>query len=531
MLQLIILAIPVVFLGYLMYYYLTRSKTRHPALVHAIGYPVIGNLLDFTIGGILRTMREYPRKYGSLVEYNIFTLKGIVVADIDLAREILMKRPKKFSRTRNFNYSVNVLKMGSGLFQCYGPTWYHIRKATASSFNQYTITSKMPKILEEMFAWMKRLTVLSASSPAVDMKDQPVSLTVRLITIVAFGLETNNPISSYFYSPQFTKDMERTFLFSQETLLWFLPMFFWKYSSKYQLELQAIEANERVTKVCQGIIDYKRQLIADKSSDPSFSSTSMIDSMISKELQGSDAALTDEEIIANVKTIYMAGTDTTAVAITWICYYFAVYPEFCLKAREEARKYLFSNSRKLPTGNDELLLLSPFDSVEDCIQSFDMNRFQSLSFCMACMKEVLRLSGPTSTIGNQPLGDEEIVLSNGIVLGKDDVAWINLDGIHFNEKVFENPFEFNPLRWLSGAAGNDLAKVQEMEKNFISFGYGPRVCPGMNLAYHEGVLAIAFLAHHFNMELNCPKNEIYRIRSFTACPNKMPIVLKPVDLK
>jgi cytochrome P450 len=518
MLQLIVVIVLGAFLGYLVYYYLTRSKSSHPALVHAVGYPVIGNLLDFTIGGILQTMKEYPRMYGKLVEYNIFTLRGIVVADIDLAREILMKRPKKFSRTRNFNYSVNVLKMGNGLFQCYGPTWYHIRKATASSFNQFTIISKMSKILEELFAWTKRLSDLSSSAGVVDMKDQTVSLTVRLITIVAFGLDTKNPISSYFYSAQFIKDMEIIFLFSQETVLWFLPMVFWKYSSKYQLELRALKANERFTEVCQGVINYKR---SEKSLSSTSSSTSMIDSMISKELQGSDTALTDEEIVANVKTIYMAGTDTTAVAITWICYYFAVYPEFCLKAREEARKYLFSKSSS--SNNDEIL--SPFVSMEDCIQSFDMNRFQSLSFCMVCMKEVLRLSGPTSTIGNQPLGGEEIVLSNGVVLGKDDVAWINLDGIHFNEQIFAKPFEFNPMRWFE----KDLAKLQEMERNFISFGYGPRVCPGMNLAYYEGVLAIAFLAYHFDMELNCPKNEIYRIRSFTLCPNKMPVVLKPVS--
>jgi cytochrome P450 len=482
-------------------------------LVRPAGYPIINNLLDFTPTRFLPICHEYPKKYGSFVEYYIFGTRGLWITDKEVAREILTKRPKKFSRSKNLQYSTKALNLGSGLFHCYGPIWYHIRKATATSFNQSTISAKFPKVLEELFNWTRRLSQENQQKGSVDMKSQAMSLTVRVISIVAFGLDSQNSISTYFFSSQFLQDMESMFKFSLESVLWFLPMFFWRYSSKYQYEINARESGERFTSECTKIIKYKRQLMNDTTASPHNIHGSMIDSMLTKESQHSDSSLTDDEIIANVKTIYLAGTDTTAVVITWMTYYFTIYPELRQRAREEATKVLFTSP---VTGN-------AFKTMEECISAFQMNKIQELTFCMACMKEVLRLSGPAPTGGNQPLDDsEEIVLSNGIIIGKNDVAWINSEGIHMNEVVFESPYTFNPSRWLT----KDVKKLQEMEAHFFAFGYGPRVCPGMNLSYHEGVIATAFLAYHFDMELNCPQEEIKRIRTFTACPNQMPLILK-----
>ena len=59
----------------------------------------------------------------------------------------------------------------------------------------------------------------------------------------------------------------------------------------------------------------------------------------------------------------------------------------------------------------------------------------------------------------------------------------------------------------------------------MSFGSGPRICPGMGLAYQEATLALALLAYYFDFRLNCPKEEIKRIPTFVAVPTKMPLIL------
>ena len=57
------------------------------------------------------------------------------------------------------------------------------------------------------------------------------------------------------------------------------------------------------------------------------------------------------------------------------------------------------------------------------------------------------------------------------------------------------PERFDPDRWLTN--GHD-------PKTFLSFGAGPRFCPGRNLAFLEGKTALAMLARNFDWELAGP---------------------------
>ena len=54
---------------------------------------------------------------------------------------------------------------------------------------------------------------------------------------------------------------------------------------------------------------------------------------------------------------------------------------------------------------------------------------------------------------------------------------------------------------------------------------GPRVCPGMGLAYLESTMATVALISHFDFALACPMDEIQRVMMFTVKANKMPITL------
>jgi cytochrome P450 len=510
-----------VVLSWWLYTFLT-TKQRHPLLYYHQGYPFFGVVKDFNPRTFLKTAVEYPKRFGPFVEYFLFGKRGILITEIETCKEILMKRPKKFRRMSTLEYSSNVLNTRRGLFQSNGTVWNHIRKSTAPSFSNQNVMSKFPKIVEEMFLWIERLGNESGGSvdkgvptPAViDMKYQAFSLTIRVITIVAFGLETTDPVSSYFFSSQFMKDMESMFRFSVESALFFLPRWCWKYiSSKYQYEKAAREADQRMVKSCNDVINHKRELMNSLSSN--YNVTSMIDSMLTKAQEEKENALTDEEIMANIKTIYFAGSDTTAVVISWISYFFALYPTICEEVRAEAETVIFSNINK----NGSKTRAEIISSV-----SFDIT--SELPVTSACIKEVLRLCGPASTNGCQVSDENDsVTLSNGIEINRGNIVWVNMDGIHMDENIFKNPTEFKPHRWLT----KDEDELKNLESHFIPFGYGPRICPGLSLALHEAVLAASFLAYHYNIVLNCPKEEILRIRSFTAAPSKMPILLTKVN--
>jgi hypothetical protein len=79
-----------------------RFKDRHPLVKRAdAGFPILGNLFDFTADSMLDSVRSYPVRYGgNIIEYYMMHLRGLLISDVELVKEILMKRPKRFVRLR-----------------------------------------------------------------------------------------------------------------------------------------------------------------------------------------------------------------------------------------------------------------------------------------------------------------------------------------------------------------------------------------------------------------------------------------------
>jgi hypothetical protein len=80
-----------------------RYKDRHPLVKRAgFGFPILGNLYDFTADSMLDSVRAYPLRFGGpIIEYYMIYLRGLLISDVELVKEILMKRPKRFVRLRH----------------------------------------------------------------------------------------------------------------------------------------------------------------------------------------------------------------------------------------------------------------------------------------------------------------------------------------------------------------------------------------------------------------------------------------------
>ena len=59
-----------------------------------------------------------------------------------------------------------------------------------------------------------------------------------------------------------------------------------------------------------------------------------------------------------------------------------------------------------------------------------------------------------------------------------------------------------------------------------TFGYGPRFCPGKNLAYAEMVVLLGNICMNFDLELTVPANEVEEVLAFTMHPSNLYMKLK-----
>ena len=76
---------------------------------------------------------------------------------------------------------------------------------------------------------------------------------------------------------------------------------------------------------------------------------------------------------------------------------------------------------------------------------------------------------------------------------------VNLWSIHHDEELWEEPFKFDPSRFLD-EKGQLVRCDHPNRKNSLPFGVGHRVCPGENLAVSRMFLIIARLVQCFQIE-------------------------------
>ncbi len=113
------------------------------------GYPLIGSVLDFLPSVFLQTCERLTNEYGGVLVAYMFGDRFLIVSDLALVKEILMKRPKIFRRNRPLDYNAKIVGLSSGVFNAHGPEWSRIRKITSPTLAKHHLMKKADSMLKE----------------------------------------------------------------------------------------------------------------------------------------------------------------------------------------------------------------------------------------------------------------------------------------------------------------------------------------------------------------------------------------------
>ena len=269
----------------------------------------------------------------------------------------------------------------------------------------------------------------------------------------------------------------------------------WRFTPMRQTELKVKAGNARFTAAAQEVIDRQRILQAAMKDDDKKSLSGLIDIMLRQ------GGASDAEIMANVKTFYVVGSDTTFGTISWALYLLLQHPEMVDRLREEAALFFALDLEHKPDG-------------EVC------DALVGLTYAHAVFKEASRIYPPAPVQMLDFINKtDSLELSNGMVIEAGRTVMLDVKTCMMDEEFFPNATKFDPSRWLT----EDKELLARMENAYFAFGAGPRVCPGISLAMREGSLAIAALYHHFDLRLACPVEEVSLDFKFTIHPSKLPV--------
>lgn len=183
----------------------------------------------------------------------------------------------------------------------------------------------------------------------------------------------------------------------------------------------------------------------------------------------SGGGLTDRELRDEAMTLFFAGHETTALALTWMWYLLAKHPEVTARMRAEIDAVAGPDPIARPLDASDLPSLPYVDQVV----KESMRRMTSVwSFMRAPAREPWPIPGTPYVI---PTGD--IIFISPYVT-QNDARW------------FPDPERFDPDRFAPGAE----SKIPKGA--YIPFAAGPRMCLGKNFAMMEARLVLATMVRH-----------------------------------
>jgi cytochrome P450 len=124
----------------------------------------------------------------------------------------------------------------------------------------------------------------------------------------------------------------------------------------------------------------------------------------------------------------------------------------------------------------------------------DEDDIQNFSYLKAVIKETLRLFLPNPLL--VPRESREMCTIGGYQIPAKTIVYVNAWAIHRDFDVWKDPEEFYPERFLESPI-NFLG--QDFE--FIPFGSGRRICPGISMAVASLELILANILYSFDWEL------------------------------
>ena len=193
--------------------------------------------------------------------------------------------------------------------------------------------------------------------------------------------------------------------------------------------------------------------------------------------------MTDRHVRDEVMTLFLAGHETTAVALTWTWVLLAQHPEADARLAEELRRVLGGR----PPAVADLPALRYTDMVVT-----ESLRLYPPAYALA------RQAARGTEAGGHPLAPRDVVIAP---------AWT----VHRDARWFDEPDAFRPDRW-EGDLARRLPRFA-----YYPFGGGPRQCIGNAFAQMEAVLVLATIAQRFRLALP-PGQRLRPLPSITLRP-------------
>jgi cytochrome P450 len=403
-----------------------------------------GNFIAFRRDS-LSFLERLAREYGDIVYFRVGPQEVFFLNHPDYVKDVLVTHHRSFMKGRALQRTKRLL--GEGLLTSEGEFHRRQRRLAQPSFHRGRIAAYG----DVMTAYGARISEDWRDGETLDISQEMMKLTLAIVGKTLFDADVESEAQEIGRA---LTDMMNLF----NVLL--LP--FSEYLDKLPLPQtrRFHRAKERLDATIYRMIAERRRSGADRGD-----LLSML--LLAQDEEGMSGSMTDEQVRDEAMTIFLAGHETTANALTWTWYLLSQHPEVEAKLHEELDTVIGS---RLPTTAD----------------------VPQLPFTEMVLAESMRLYPPAWALGRLATEDYEV---GGYIVPTGALVLLSQYVMHRDARYFPDPLRFDPQRWTQDA------RESRPQFSYFPFGGGTRRCIGEGFAWMEGILLIATLALNWRMRL------------------------------
>lgn len=368
----------------------------------------------------------------------------------ELIRHVLQKNHKNYVKTEVVRGIIRN-QIGNGLLTSEGEYWLKQRRAIQPGFHKKRLEGLSKIMVEEINQYMNNVFDVHADTGReIDIAKEMSHLAFKIVSKGLFG-ESVDDDKLEAIDEIVTKSQQ--FIVDQVRKPFLKP---WYYISGAYARNDKLK--HRGDTLILDLIK-ERQQSGEKHDD-------LLDMLLETKYEDG-TGMTNQQLLAEALILYVAGHETSAVAMSWAWYLIATHPDI-----------------------EEKLLHSVKENIGDKDPSFEQLR--SLDYSLQVVEETMRLYPPAWLIDREPLAADNL---DGIQIDKGNDVLCLIYGVHHNSKYWTNPEKFDPERF------TPENKKLHVPFSYMPFGGGPRLCIGNSFALMEMQFVLAMLIRRYKFEL------------------------------
>jgi cytochrome P450 len=384
-------------------------------------------------------------QYGDISYFRLGPQEAFFLNHPDYIKDVLVTNHQNFHKGLALQRAKRLL--GEGLLTSEGDFHRRQKRLAQPAFHRARIAS----YAGVMTAYAMETSERWRDATELDMSEEMMRLTLGIVGKTLFDADVVSDAREVGEAMAVAMDLFNTIVIPFFELLEKLPLPQFRRFDNARARLDAI---------IYRLIEERRRSGTDRGD-----LLSML--LLAQDTEGDGGTMTDLQLRDELMTIFLAGHETTANALTWTWYLLSQNPEAEARLHEELDRLL---AGRLPT-------------FEDVAQ---------LKYTEMVLTESMRLYPPAWAIGRLATNESEI---GGYVVPKKALVLMSQYVMHRDPRYFTEPERFDPERWTTEA------RESRPQFSYFPFGGGPRRCIGEGFAWMEGILLLATLAQHWQMRL------------------------------